>query len=301
MVQSGCMTDVSVDLALVAMLDYLAHRAWLAQEVEELGPWKLRYSSGLPQAANSVLTSNIGLTSVVQGGNQNQYHPASTAHESNGATGKLIELAESFYHQRQQSASFYISPTSVPSDLDATLARRGYEKRHQTLTWISRADALERFTANSGMIGKGNDNSCEMTLEKQPSRSWIDVAFANPLFTRTIRRQLSKLGNHECVFASLGTSGQTLATALAIAPWPMVHPKRHEEEWAGIYCVATRENFRRRGMAKALLHALAGWSLSQGRTHLFLQVDAANTAAIELYRSCGFRFAYAGHCRVQPV
>ena len=62
-----------------------------------------------------------------------------------------------------------------------------------------------------------------------------------------------------------------------------------------LFCVATRPECRRRGLAVAVVRALASFGIERGATRLVLEVAAANRATIRLYQRLGFtrRYAYA--------
>jgi ribosomal protein S18 acetylase RimI-like enzyme len=68
---------------------------------------------------------------------------------------------------------------------------------------------------------------------------------------------------------------------------------------AGIFCMATREVSRRRGIGLALVRELCNWAVTRGDRHVFLQVMRDNEAAKELYRKVGFARAYDYHYRVK--
>ncbi|MEM6898122.1 MAG: GNAT family N-acetyltransferase [Pseudomonadota bacterium] len=57
---------------------------------------------------------------------------------------------------------------------------------------------------------------------------------------------------------------------------------------AELILIATRPNARRRGAARAALHALEAALLAKGATTLFAEVESTNTAALALYGSEGF-------------
>jgi len=56
----------------------------------------------------------------------------------------------------------------------------------------------------------------------------------------------------------------------------------------GLFCMATRPEERRRGLAAAVLGRLAEWARGAGATLLYLQVLAANPEAHALYAGAGF-------------
>ena len=54
-----------------------------------------------------------------------------------------------------------------------------------------------------------------------------------------------------------------------------------------VECLATRESWRRRGVARALLAEAWRWGLERGSIRMVLAVEAANTGARALYRAIG--------------
>jgi len=54
---------------------------------------------------------------------------------------------------------------------------------------------------------------------------------------------------------------------------------------------------RRRGHARTLLAAMAGWALAQGAAHAYLQVERDNPAALTVYRRAGFTTVHGYHYR----
>ena len=52
--------------------------------------------------------------------------------------------------------------------------------------------------------------------------------------------------------------------------------------------IATHPDFRRRGLARAVVGALAKYARENGITSIFLEVRESNAAARSLYKQCGF-------------
>ena len=52
--------------------------------------------------------------------------------------------------------------------------------------------------------------------------------------------------------------------------------------------MVTVPDARRRGHARAIVHALARWAAARGCTHTMLQVESTNAPARTLYASAGF-------------
>jgi N-acetylglutamate synthase len=70
-----------------------------------------------------------------------------------------------------------------------------------------------------------------------------------------------------------------------------------ERGWAGVFCMATRPQDRRRGVATAVLQHAATWAADQGAQQLYLQVEEHNLPAVRLYSRLGFQPSH--HYRVQ--
>lgn len=69
---------------------------------------------------------------------------------------------------------------------------------------------------------------------------------------------------------------------------------------AGFFEVATALEFRRKGHARALLLTAMKWAAAKGASTAWLQVEEANSAALELYGQLGFTPFYRYHYRVAP-
>jgi ribosomal protein S18 acetylase RimI-like enzyme len=59
-------------------------------------------------------------------------------------------------------------------------------------------------------------------------------------------------------------------------------------DWLGLSLVEVVPAARRRGLARAVTGALAGWARDAGATRAYLQVEEHNEAAVALYASMGF-------------
>jgi ribosomal protein S18 acetylase RimI-like enzyme len=64
--------------------------------------------------------------------------------------------------------------------------------------------------------------------------------------------------------------------------------------------VATHPNARRSGFGRTAMSAALNWVRSRGARYSAIQVADDNVAAINLYRSLGFKDAYGYHYRVAP-
>jgi ribosomal protein S18 acetylase RimI-like enzyme len=60
----------------------------------------------------------------------------------------------------------------------------------------------------------------------------------------------------------------------------------------GLFDLAVRPEFRRRGLGRRLLGALSGWGAARGAGHCWLQVAPGNTSARSVYATAGLAEAY---------
>jgi ribosomal-protein-alanine N-acetyltransferase len=58
---------------------------------------------------------------------------------------------------------------------------------------------------------------------------------------------------------------------------------------ADILTVAVLPDFRRQGIAREFMHQIEQWSKERGASAMMLEVEQSNSAAIELYKSLGYK------------
>jgi GNAT superfamily N-acetyltransferase len=92
-------------------------------------------------------------------------------------------------------------------------------------------------------------------------------------------------------YALLERDGEPAAVGLGVL----------EQEWLGVFCMATCPEFRRQGAATAILHALARWGEQHAATRAYLQVMEDNPGALALYSGVGFETVYGYHYREGPI
>lgn len=87
------------------------------------------------------------------------------------------------------------------------------------------------------------------------------------------------LGGHPpLALASVSDDGENVAIARG----------HRNQDWLGLAAIWTHPDRRRRGLATALMVGLGHWAARQGARYVYLQVAAANAAAITAYGRLGF-------------
>jgi len=246
--------------ARILALERAAFEAWPAAEVRELGPWRLRFMHGVTRRANSVWAG-----------------PG----EPPGGLDAGIALAQAFYAERSLPPLFQIQPL-LAAPLDAALAARGYAACEPSSVRVADAVAIARLDPPAGIRA-----ACDPEL----SEPWFEVsgrrgrfrADEQPAYRGLLERVAGRAG-----FAHARLDGADIgAVGLAVVSGTS----------AGIFSMLTLPAFRRRGLARAVLGALARFALERGARQLYLQVERDNRPALTLYEAAGFAESHTYHYR----
>jgi len=246
--------------ALACELERQVVEAWPAAQCEELDGWLLRASGGPTHRGNSVAALAAGARFSL---------PA------------RIERMEDWYAERGQVAMVQLGPCSQPTELDAVLEQRGYGRRGESVvTLAATAQVIEA-------------SRCELAarVEERAGPDWLGIVAGSSRHASTkeiFHGFLARLGAR-CCFVTAWVDDQPATVCLGISS-----PGR-----LGVYAMHTVPELRRRGAARAALHALASHALRQGYPELYLLVEAQNAPARALYAQSGFADVYRYHYRIQ--
>jgi N-acetylglutamate synthase len=188
-----------------------------------------------------------------------------------------LATVEALYAERGLPTIFQIAPHSRPDGLDAVLAARGYVFGSPTSV----------FTAEVGArIG-----SAGVEIENEPSAEWLDLWWAvdGRGDDAALAIAVKILAGGPALYATMrDEAGATAVARLALV-----------DDWGGLYCMAVRDDARRRGLGAQLLEGLLQAGHAQGVRHAWLQVRAENDGARRLYQRAGFtevtRYHYRSH------
>jgi GNAT superfamily N-acetyltransferase len=248
----------------VRLLDELAANATAATTVQLLDGWMLRAAPEYPfRRSNSTLP--------------------------HGGDGRGLEsriaIVEDFYRHRGLPVRFQMSPAALPDGLDDVLETRGYEIEEPTLVLTAdTARVLERTR---------REDAGEVTVDDGIDEYWV-AEYASAYGDDEVGRDRLHAYAHLL---------QRLAPAIGTAVLPLDDTPAAiglgvlERGWTGVYAMGTRREVRRRGAATAVVHALACWADRHAATRMYLQVEAANDGARQLYARAGFETAYRYHYR----
>jgi GNAT superfamily N-acetyltransferase len=247
------------------LIEQLAVNAWPAATVQLVDGWLLRHTPGVGRRrSNSVLP------------------PPDTARASDVQRAQILDLAERFYARRSQATTVQVSPAELHGQLDRELAVRGYSRQAPTVV-LTAPIHLMPVTASTVPI---LDVSVADTAT-QWIAAWTEIE-ARPDAAATNRLVLSRIGPRTGYLTATRDSDVVGVGMLVV-----------ERGWAGVFCMATRPEERRRGVATALLQRAASWAADRRAHQLYLQVEEDNLPALRLFGRLGFRPSHHYHYRVQ--
>ena len=233
---------------------------WLPRDTERLGDWLLRAVGGFTNRGNSVLV--IGSPGL----------PPSDA----------VEHVADWYGARGLPPRAAVPNSGVPDggvpgggvpDADA----RGDPFAAAGWLPLPRASAVV-LTARTSALTAGPELPAGLTLDlaDRPDEAWRALYRyrGQELPPGAVELLLSA---PEQAFASVRADGRTVA----VGRGSLAHA------WLGVTAVEVAHEHRRRGLARAVLAALATWGAARGARSTYLQVAEGNAAGLALYMSAG--------------
>ncbi|WP_240615875.1 GNAT family N-acetyltransferase [Nakamurella deserti] len=246
-------------------LERIAARGWRGTGTATLGDWLLRAGGGFTGRANSVLV--LGSPGVAL--------PAAMAR------------VEAFYGEHGLPPMFQIPfvperTDDEPIRTSRALQSAGWRAFNETTVLVASLKAAQRSFPGSDLG--------EFRHAAEPSAEWL----AGYLYRGRLRppgrplpaAAVAVLTNADGPdFVSLHADGEQLGVARGVLV----------DDWLGVTAVTVAERHRRRGVGTALMAELVRWAADRGATHAYLQADAANTAALKMYRRGGFKEHHRYH------
>ncbi|MDX5460804.1 GNAT family N-acetyltransferase [Micromonospora tulbaghiae] len=251
--------------AAVVALELAADEAWPAPVRGRLGDWRLRWADGWTGRANSALPV----------GDPDRPLPAA------------LDAVQRWYAERGGPA-LVNTPLPLAAPVGAELDARGWTSRPPVLV---QTVPLRTLTAPPATAAPATDVP-PVTLADAPADDWLAIAAGRKGGLPDAARQVLT-GTPRVRFAELREDGRLLAVGRGTVTG--------EGRWLGVSLLETVPQARRRGLAVAVVRALAGWGAGEGATHAFLQVEQSNTGAVALYRGLGFTTHHTYLTRVAPA
>ncbi len=212
-----------------------------------------------------------------------------------------IDTIETRYVQHGLRTVFRLPQVSAFDAFRLALQLRGYRAHQATqVQTASVADVLALpappSPAPAAALGKTRP---VLTLRDKPSAAWASVFLGDGFDAVDGAHRVRLLGRAlHAQFASVraGSTGDNDThqddDAQADSPVLACGMGSYSQGWASVHGMRTAQSHRGQGLATQVLCALAAHAHGLGLTQIFLQVDAANTAAMRLYARAGFRLAW---------
>jgi ribosomal protein S18 acetylase RimI-like enzyme len=252
----------------IMQLEKASRLAWPALEEQELSFGLLRYAKGAGHRCNAL-----------------SLFPGSSFDSKS-----LIDATEVFFIERNASPSVRLLQAANDSEeegcsLDKLLNSLDYDKHQPTYTMaLNLSDYSKSF---SSLI----TDELRLLSKDQWVRAWHEISCKGSKGIDVHREILQKINSpHVCVFRQ-GVDDSVKSCGMAV----------QSEDAIGLFGIATESACRNKGYATQLLHGLLSWGVRQGARHAYLQVEAENTNAINLYEKMGFSAMYKYWYRIRKI
>jgi ribosomal protein S18 acetylase RimI-like enzyme len=249
----------------VLLVEQLAANAWPAATVQLVDGWLLRHTPAVARRrSNSALP------------------PPGAASGNAARRARVLDLVERFYARHDQASVVQVSPVELHDRLDRELAARGYRRQAPTVVLTTPIRRLP--------VPGPTTPTLAMSVADTATPGWLvawNAIEARPDAAATNRLVLARIGPR-AGYLTATHDNDVLGVGMVVV----------DRGWAGLFCMATRPQDRRRGVATAMLQHAAGWAADQGADQLYLQVEEHNLPAVRLYSRLGFWPSHRYHYRV---
>jgi N-acetylglutamate synthase len=186
-----------------------------------------------------------------------------------GMTPGLLDDIERIYTAAGLPPAVRVTPVCDPAVEDLLLARGYHVKNRSRIMLLDLAGY--RLPARDPRIH----------IDSAPTRRWIDGVSAHQSPEKRNADHLGQIVNRirvPAAFAAIHVDDADVGFAMCAV----------DRGYAEIGSVIVAESQRARGLGRAVTDSLLAFGLAQGAHHAFLQVDATNPVAINLYSRQGF-------------
>jgi GNAT superfamily N-acetyltransferase len=241
----------------VGSLELVMAQHWQAAEQEWLGGWLLRATGGFTNRANSVLA--VGEPGM----------PMDVA---------VLEVTDWYADRGLRPVAAAPEPRLDEDDTEQLLAAAGaFERAGWKPIEGAGAVVLTGPTGELRGAGHGLPTALTMQLQDSPDAAWIEqYHYRGQAVPEHGVRLLTSAP--EQVFASIRDGDRVVAVARGSLA----------ERWAGLTGMEVEVDYRRQGLASALIAAIAEWGWQRGARSIQLHVGENNEAAQKLYLANGF-------------
>ena len=245
----------------IAELELLTSHCWPAREIVSYKGWVIHWNDGITWRANSVLPN---------------------AWEGTVDVEKLVDYVIDMYEEKNTLPAFKMSPASQPPELDELLEKKGFTKRMVTHVQTVAIQELSCLDPHLPVDLFEVNNVSLNVLMHQSEREKKEIEGRKRIINRIAgAKNIARVMMH----------GRTASVGLGVV----------QKDWLGLFSIRTMPEFRRRGAAWSVNCALAKWGEDIGASRAFLQVEAENRPALNLYQAMGFETLYTYWYRILEI
>lgn len=251
---------------------------WVAVDRETLGAWLLRASPGgftTPQGRRG-FTGRANSALAVGDPGRDVTDALAAVTDWYAARGLTPQLSLSSAAGGSGDPDACRAETLAEDRLRAALPAAGWRLRHG-------GGALVLTATTAGLVGPTahvdlpGGSGLRLDLADEPDAGWLATyRYRGEALPAQARALLMSAPDQAFVSVRDG------ATTAAVGRGSL------GGGWAGVTAVEVSPAYRRRGLGRAVLAAIAGWALPRGGASTYLQVSPDNAPALALYRSAGF-------------
>lgn len=245
----------------IAEIELATRSSWPALEELECPVGILRYAAGVTRRTNSMTPSS----------------------DPNLCPAELIEITEAFFRQKNLPPIVRVIAGSRADNIRLSVLDQRLEDSSYSLASPTRVMTLQ--LADSGTAASPRQDNYLKRLDPLAwSASWHSLKRLQPALLPVYQAMLIKIMDPACYLLSKDAQGNPVAAGMAVI----------SNGALGVFGIATLASERRKGFAAGLLAELLHWGRQQGARYAYLQVEKANTAAVNLYKKFGFvdRYSY---------
>lgn len=264
-------------------LELAADEAWPAPVRERLGDWILRAAQGWTGRANSALAvGDPGLPLDVAADEVRRWYAARGLPAVISVPLPAARRTDAILEQLGWSAA----PTVLVQTAPLAAVR-------QALGGPVPARSSDGTAPDPVSPPDGHASAAVVTLDARPAEDWLEFAARREVPLPDAARHV------------LGAAPQVrFATIRDAAGKPIAAGRgtiSGQGRWLGLTSMVVAPQWRRRGLARQVIAALATWAAEAGARDVYLQVEERNTAAVALYGELGLRTAHTYHYRREPA
>ncbi|MBF4692634.1 GNAT family N-acetyltransferase [Fusibacter ferrireducens] len=202
-----------------------------------------------------------------------------------------IDYCEAFFKERYSEIAFKMTNRETHNAMDILLASRGYLKVTPTNVMILNLDT--DFEPNLNFQSKDIDmGTLTMSIEETLEPKWLEDYIAFKCLSEkecnALQACLGKISN-PVLYLSVRDRDKWIGAGQAVV----------EAGYVGLFDIAVHEQYRCKGIGKAIMRTLLEKAKEMGAEIAYLQVVADNEAAKRLYGNLGFQELYQYWYRVK--